>query len=77
MLDLIASCAAGIESLVKKELIDLGYTVESHNGYVKFRGDLIDIIKTNIWLRTADRIKILLREDVITESSQLIALIKS
>lgn len=77
MLDLIASCAAGIESLVKKELIDLGYTVESHNGYVKFRGDLIDIIKTNIWLRTADRIKILLREDVITEFAQLYDLINA
>ncbi|WP_413627301.1 class I SAM-dependent RNA methyltransferase [Fructilactobacillus vespulae] len=56
---LMATCAAGIESLVAGELRDLGYEVTVENGMVLFEGTIADVIKTNIWLRTADRIKII------------------
>ncbi|KRM07476.1 THUMP domain-containing class I SAM-dependent RNA methyltransferase [Lentilactobacillus farraginis] len=59
---LIATCAAGIEALVGKELRDLGYETQVENGRVRFVGDEQDIIKTNLWLRTADRIKIVVDE---------------
>lgn len=55
---LIATCAAGIESIVGNELKHLGYKVNVENGRVRFDGDVADIAKTNLWLRTADRIKI-------------------
>lgn len=60
--DLIATCASGIEALVGKELRHLGYEVEVENGRVRFRGTLEDIFWTNLWLRTADRVKIILTE---------------
>lgn len=56
---LMATCAAGIEALVGKELKDMGYTCQVENGKVLFEGTFEDIIKTNLWLRTADRIKII------------------
>lgn len=55
---LIATAAAGIESLVASELKDHGYQTQTENGRVRFEGDARDIAFTNLWLRTADRIKI-------------------
>lgn len=59
---LIATCAAGIESIVGNELKHLGYKVNVENGRVRFDGDVADIAKTNLWLRIADRIKIVVGE---------------
>ncbi|MBG9983372.1 class I SAM-dependent RNA methyltransferase [Aerococcaceae bacterium DSM 111022] len=59
---LIATAAAGIEGLVGSELKDMGYQVQTENGRVRFQGDALDIAKANIWLRTADRIKIVFGE---------------
>lgn len=60
--NLIATMASGLESLTKNELKDLGYEVQTENGRVRFEGTFEDIIKTNLWLRTADRIKIVVGE---------------
>ncbi|MBG9980148.1 THUMP domain-containing class I SAM-dependent RNA methyltransferase [Facklamia lactis] len=59
---LLATAAAGIESLVNRELKDLGYQTQTENGRVRFEGNAIDIAKTNLWLRTADRIKLIAGE---------------
>lgn len=55
---LLATAASGIEALTGKELKDMGYEVQVENGKAFFKGSTADIIKTNLWLRTADRIKI-------------------
>lgn len=55
---LVATAASGIEALTGKELKDMGYEVQVENGKAFFQGSTADIIKTNLWLRTADRIKI-------------------
>ncbi len=68
---LIATCASGIEALVSKELKDLGYQRQNENGRIRFQGDLSDVAKTNIWLRTADRIKIVMGEFKATTFDQL------
>lgn len=60
--NLIAACAAGIESVVGNELRHLGYQVQVENGRVRFQGTIEDVLKTNLWLRTADRIKIVMAE---------------
>lgn len=57
---LIATAAAGIEALVGKELRDMGYEVQVENGRARFEGSLDDVAHTNINLRTADRIKIVM-----------------
>lgn len=59
---LYATMGAGFESVVAKELKNLGYQTKTENGRVFFDGDQSDIVKTNLWLRSADRIKILLKE---------------
>lgn len=60
--NLIATCAAGVEGLVGDELSALGYEVQVENGRVRFQGDERDIARTNLWLRVADRIKIIVGE---------------
>src|SRR5699024_8093300 len=59
---LLATCASGIEALVGKELKDMGYKVEVENGRARFKGTKEDIAKSNLWLRTADRVKIIVGE---------------
>ncbi|MGP6139705.1 THUMP domain-containing class I SAM-dependent RNA methyltransferase [Jeotgalibaca sp. A127] len=55
---LVATAASGIEAITGKELKDMGYEVQVENGKAFFKGTTTDIIKTNLWLRTADRVKI-------------------
>lgn len=59
---LFTTMGAGFESVVAKELQSLGYETRTENGRVFFKGDQRDIVKTNVWLRTADRVKVLLKE---------------
>ncbi|WP_034550029.1 THUMP domain-containing class I SAM-dependent RNA methyltransferase [Carnobacterium funditum] len=59
---LVATAASGIEALVGKELRSMGYECEVENGKVFFNGTEEDIAKTNVWLRTADRVKIIVGE---------------
>lgn len=59
---LIATAASGIEALVGKELRRLGYETRVENGRVRFTGTIRDVMTTNLWLRTADRIKIIVGE---------------
>ena len=57
--NLIATAAAGLEAVVGRELRELGYDCQVENGRVRFQGDAKAIIETNLWLRAADRIKII------------------
>lgn len=56
---LVAACAFGLESPVKWELKDLGFESKVISpGRISFEGDFDDVCKTNLWLRTADRVLI-------------------
>ncbi|MGR3764781.1 THUMP domain-containing class I SAM-dependent RNA methyltransferase [Rossellomorea sp. NS-SX7] len=59
---LIATAAMGLEAIVAREVKDLGYECQVENGKVMFKGDETAIARANMWLRTADRIKILVGE---------------
>ncbi|AQU79602.1 MULTISPECIES: class I SAM-dependent RNA methyltransferase [Planococcus] len=59
---LLATAAMGLESIVANEVKELGYETETENGKVFFEGNERDIAKTNLWLRTADRVKIIAGE---------------
>ena len=52
----------GLEALVAQEVRDLGYECTVENGRVLFEGDETAIARANMWLRTADRVKILVGE---------------
>ena len=55
---LIATAAAGLEAVVGREIRNLGLECQVENGRVRFDGTVETIIETNLWLRAADRIKI-------------------
>lgn len=56
--NLVATSAMGLESIVAQEVQDLGYETTVENGKVYFEGDETAIARTNLWLRVADRVKI-------------------
>ena len=54
---LIAPCHFGLESVLKREIIGLGYEIENvSDGRVTFTGDTGAIARANINIRTAERI---------------------
>lgn len=56
-INLIATAAFGIESVVKDEIKKLGYEItEVENGKIRFTGPLEAIPRSNLWLRCADRV---------------------
>ena len=57
--ELIAPCHFGMEAVLKREIIDLGYEISSvSDGKVTFIGDDEAICRANVFLRTAERILI-------------------
>ncbi len=57
--ELIAPCHFGMESVLKREINDLGYDISSvTDGRVSFYGDEEAVVRANICLRTAERILI-------------------
>ena len=55
--ELIAPCHFGMEAVLKREIVDLGYDVtEVTDGRVTFLGDAEALCRGNIFLRTAERI---------------------
>ena len=58
-LKLVAACAFGLEGPVKWELKEIGYEPQVISpGRIRFEGDWPDVIKSNLWLRVADRVLI-------------------
>ncbi len=57
--ELIAPCHFGMEAVLKKEVLDLGYEILSvDDGKVTFKGDESAICRSNIFLRTTERVLI-------------------
>ncbi len=63
LLELIAPCHFGLEAVLKKEILDLGYEISRvEDGRVTFLGDMEAVCYGNIFLRTTDRILLKVRE---------------
>ncbi|MDE6059917.1 MAG: class I SAM-dependent RNA methyltransferase [Clostridia bacterium] len=55
------AAARGIEAVVKRELISLGYAPSGASyGRICFEGDFKDVMRANVFLRTANRVRIVL-----------------
>ncbi len=75
---LIATAAFGIEGIVGKEVKALGFeNVSVENGRVLFDADEYGLIKANLWLRTADRVFLMLKEFKATSFEELFEGVKS
>ncbi len=56
-INLIASSTFGLEAVLKREVIALGFeNVKTYDGRVEFTGDESTIAKANLWLRCAGRV---------------------
>lgn len=56
---LMAPCHFGLEAVLKKEIIDLGYDIaQVEDGRVTFDGDEEAICRANVFLRSAERVLI-------------------
>ena len=55
--ELLAPCHFGLEAVLKKEILDLGYEISKvEDGRVTFIGDDEAICRANVFLRTAERV---------------------
>ena len=55
--ELFAPCHFGLESVLKREIADLGYEItEVVDGRVSFKGDAASIARCNVFLRTTERV---------------------
>lgn len=70
--ELYAPCHFGLESVLKREIIDLGYEVSKvEDGRVYFLGDAEAIARANIGLRTTERVLIKVGEFKATSFDEL------
>ena len=71
-IELIATSTFGLEAVVKRELLDLGYNdLMVENGKVTFKGTERDIPIANLWLRSADRVLLKMGEFKATSFEEL------
>lgn len=56
---MIAPCHFGLEAVLKKEIIELGYEIlQVEDGRILFAGDAEAVCRANLYLRTAERVLI-------------------
>ncbi len=62
-LELIATATFGLEAVVKREIEALGYRiVKSEDAKITYMGDERAIVRSNLWLRSADRVLVKMAE---------------
>ena len=72
LFELITPCHFGLESVIKREIIDLGYDVTGvEDGKVTFAGDAEAIVRANIGLRTTERVLLKAGEFTATTYDEL------
>lgn len=74
---LVATSAMGLESIVADEVKELGFETQTENGKIFFEGDETAIAKTNMWLRVADRVRVVTGEFTATTFDELFEKTKS
>lgn len=71
-LELIATATFGLEAVVKREIQDLGYKViKSEDGKITYLGDERALVRSNLWLRSADRVLLKMAEFTAVEFEEL------
>lgn len=74
---LVATSAMGLESIVADEVKELGFQTTTENGKIYFEGDETAIAMTNMWLRVADRVRVIVGEFKATTFDDLFEQTKS
>lgn len=75
--ELIATCHFGLEAVLKREIIDLGYDITLvEDGRITYQGDSEAICISNIFLRTAERIMLKMGSFTATTYDELFEAVK-
>ncbi len=72
-----ATAAFGLEGLVKQELLEMGIEAKAENGGARFQGSAEDAFRANLFLRTADRVLLILKEEKVLTFEELFQLVAS
>ena len=71
-LELIATATFGLEAVVKREIQELGYKIiKTEDGKVTYLGNERAVAKSNLWLRSADRVLLKMGEFKAYEFEEL------
>jgi len=71
-LELIATATFGLEAVVKREIEALGYKIlKTEDGKITYMGDERAIVRSNLWLRSADRVLLKMAEFTAMEFEEL------
>ena len=71
-LELVATATFGLEAVVRREIEALGYKIIStEDGRVTYMGDERAIVRSNLWLRSADRVYIRMGEFSASDFEEL------
>ena len=71
-MEIVATATFGLEAVVRREIEALGYKVlKTEDGRVTYMGDERAVIRSNLWLRTADRVYIKMGEFEAREFEEL------
>ncbi|MEG2316708.1 MAG: class I SAM-dependent RNA methyltransferase, partial [Clostridia bacterium] len=73
----LASAAFGLEGVAANELKRLGIPAKAEQGGARFSGTLAQAFKANLWLRTADRVLMVLAEGQALSFEDLFQLIST
>ena len=70
--ELIATATFGLEAVVKREIQELGYRIiKTEDGKVTYMGDERAIVRSNLWLRSADRVLLKMAEFMAEDFEEL------
>jgi len=76
--EIITPCHFGLESVLKREIIDLGYDITSvSDGRVTFFGDEEAVARANVFLRSAERVLIKVGQFKATTFDELFENVKA
>ncbi|NLY87707.1 MAG: class I SAM-dependent RNA methyltransferase [Clostridiales bacterium] len=77
-IELVATATFGLEAVVRREIEALGYKVlKTEDGKVTYLGDEKSIVRSNLWLRTADRVYVRMGEFTATTFEELFQQVKA
>ena len=75
--ELIATTTFGLEAVAKREIQSLGYEIiKVEDGKITYKADERGIVKSNLWLRTPDRILVKIDEFMAPEFEDLFQRVK-
>lgn len=76
-MEFMASAAFGLEGVVKQELEKMGIAAKAEQGGARFHASYEEAFRANLWLSSADRVMMVLKEQKVQSFEALFDFVKS